>query len=55
MILVQFEVVLHCFDWFGGMVVKRRMLDFQRKCCQKFAKTPVLVLAIGKVIIIEMK
>ena len=50
MVLVQFVVVLHCFDWFGLVlrnVVKSRMLDFQRKCCQKFIKTLVLVLAIG--------
>ena len=28
-------------------VCKREMLGFQRKCCQKFVKTPILVLAIG--------
>ena len=27
-------------------VCKREMLGFQRKCCQNFVKTPVLVLAI---------
>ena len=36
-------------------VCKREMLDFQRKCCQKFVKTPILVLAIGYVIIIKIK
>ena len=33
-------------DWFGGVFVKREMFGFQRKCCQKFVKTHVLVLAI---------
>ena len=33
-------------DWFRGVFVKREMFDFQRKRCQKFVKTPVLVLAI---------
>ena len=33
-------------DLFGGVVVKREMFGFQRKCCQNFVKTSVLVLAI---------
>ena len=33
-------------DWFGGVVVKREMFGFQRKCCQTFVKTPVFVMAI---------
>ena len=45
MVLVQFEIVLHCLGWFGGVFLKGKMLGFQRKCCQKFVKNPVLVLA----------
>ena len=33
-------------DWFGGVFVKREMFSFHRKCCQKFVKTPILVLDI---------
>ena len=33
-------------DWFGGVIVKREMFGFQRKCCQNFVKTHVLFLAI---------
>ena len=61
MVLVQFEVVLYCWfgivlDWFIGVFVKReKMLGFQRKCCQNFVKTLVLVLTIDSVIIIQMK
>ena len=53
----KWVLVLVCIglDWFGGVFVKREMFGFQRKCCQKFIKTPVLVLAIGYVIIIQMK
>ena len=32
---------------FGGVFVKREMLGFQRKCCQNFVETHVLVLDIG--------
>ena len=49
MVLVQFEVVLHCFDWFGLVLrndCKKENVGFQRKYCKKFVKTPVLVLAI---------
>ena len=50
MVLVQFEIVLYCLDWFGlvwrSVCKKGKMLGFQRKCCQTFVKTPVLVLAI---------
>ena len=39
MVLVQFEVVLHCFDWFG-LILKnfcvREMMKFQRSCCKNF-------------------
>ena len=34
------------FNLFGGVFVKREMFGFQRKCCQKFVKTPVLILDI---------
>ena len=33
--------------WFGGVFVKKEMFGFQRKCCQRFVKTHVLVLAIS--------
>ena len=33
-------------DWFGGVIVKREMFGFQRKCGQNFVKIPVLVLDI---------
>ena len=33
-------------DWFGGVFVKKEMFGFQKKCCQKFVKIYVLVLAI---------
>ena len=41
MVLVQFEVVLHCFDWFGFVLRNfcvKEMMKFQRSCCQKFSK-----------------
>ena len=46
--MLVFEVILYCLDlldWFGGMVVKkkRRMLGFQRKCCQNFVKNPLFL------------
>ena len=50
MVLVQFEVVLHCFDWFGLVLrnfCKKEMIKFQRSCCQNIFKTPVFVLAIS--------
>ena len=38
MVLVQFEIVLHCLDWFGGVFVKRENVGFSKemlsKCCQ---------------------
>ena len=33
-------------DWFGRVLVKMEMFGFQSKCCKKFIKTYVLVLAI---------
>ena len=50
MVLVQFEVVFHCFDWFGLVLRNfcvKEMMKFQKSCCQMFFKNPVLVLAIG--------
>ena len=41
MVLVQFEVVLHFFDWFGLVLRNfcvKEMMKFQRSCCQKFSK-----------------
>ena len=55
MVLVQFEVVFLLLVgiglyWFGlvwrSVCKKEKILGFQRKCCQNFVKTPVLVLAI---------
>ena len=37
------------------MFLKREMLGCQRSGCKKFVKTPVLILAMGYVIIIQMK
>ena len=50
MVLVQFKVVLHCFDWFGLVLRKffiKEMMKFQRSCCQQNFKTPVFLLAIS--------
>ena len=50
MVLVQVEVVLHCFDWFGLVLRNfciKEMMKFQRSSCQKNFKTPVFVLAIN--------
>ena len=50
MVLVKFEVVLHCFDWFRLVLRNfciKEMMKFQRSCCQIFFKTPVFVLAIS--------
>ena len=60
MVLVQLEVVLYCWlglVWIGleECLKKGKLLGFQRKCCQNFVKTPILVLAIDYVIIIQMK
>ena len=50
MVLVQFEVVFHCFDWFGlvlrNFFIKEKM-KFQTSCCQKILKTPVFLLDIS--------
>ena len=39
MILVQFEIVLHCLDWFGlvgGVFVKRENVMFSKEMLSKF-------------------
>ena len=58
MVLVQFEVVLHCFDWFRFVLKNfciKEMMKFQRSCYQKNFKTPGFVLAISLVIIIQIE
>ena len=50
MILVQFEIVLHCFDLFALVLRNfciKEMMKFQRSCCQKKFQNPVFVLAIS--------
>ena len=32
MVLVQFEIVLHCLDWFEGVFVKRENVGFSKDC-----------------------
>ena len=38
MVLVQFEIILDCLYWFGGVFVKRENVGFSMemlsKCCQ---------------------
>ena len=36
MVLVQFEIVLHCLDWFGGVFVKRENVGFSKEMLSKF-------------------
>ena len=58
MVLVQFEVVLHCFYWFGLVLRNfciKEMMKFQRSCCQTNFQNPVFVLAIRYVIIIQIE
>ena len=50
MVLVHFEVVLHCFDWFGLVLRNfciKEMMKFQRSYYQKNFQNPVFVLAIS--------
>ena len=50
MVLVQFDVVLHYFDWFGLVLrngCKKENVEFSKEMLSKIVKTPVLVLAIG--------
>ena len=41
MVLVQFEVVFHCFDWFGLVLRNfciKEMMKFQRVAVKKISK-----------------
>ena len=40
MVLVQFEIVLHCLDWFGGVFVKRENVGFSKEILSKFCQDP---------------
>ena len=46
MVLVQFEIVFHCLDWFRGVFVKRENVGFSKEMMSKNFKTPILVLDI---------
>ena len=50
MVLVQFDGVLNCFDWFGLVLRNfciKEMMNFQKSCCQKIFKTLIFCLAIS--------
>ena len=43
MFLVQFEVVLHCFDWFGLVLrngCKKENVGFSKEMLSKFCQNP---------------
>ena len=40
MVLVQFEIVLHCLDWFGGVFVRRENVGFLKEMLSKFCQDP---------------
>ena len=40
MVLVQFEIVLYCLDWFGGVFVKRENVEFSKEMLSKFCQDP---------------
>ena len=40
MVLVQFEIVVHCLDWFGGVFVKRENFGFSKEMLSKFCQDP---------------
>ena len=40
MVFVQFEIVLHCLDWFGGVFVKRENVGFSKEMLSKFSQDP---------------
>ena len=40
MVLVQFDIVLHCLDWFGGVFVKRENVEFSKEMLSKFCQDP---------------
>ena len=50
MVLVQFEIVLHCLDWFGlvwrSVCKKGKCWVFKGNAVKILSKTPVIVLVI---------
>ena len=40
MVLVQFEIVLHCLDWFEGVFLKRENVRFSNEMLSKFCQDP---------------
>ena len=40
MVLVQFEIVLHCLDLFGGVFVNRENIEFSKEMLSKFCQDP---------------
>ena len=40
MVLVQFEIFLHCLYWFGGVFVKRENVGFSKEMLSKFCQDP---------------
>ena len=40
MVLIQFEIVLHCLDWFGGVFVKMENIGFSKEILSKFCQDP---------------
>ena len=40
MVLVQFENVLHCLDWFGCVFVQRENVGFSKEMLSKFCQDP---------------
>ena len=40
MVLVPFEIVLHCLDWFGGVFVKKENVGFSKEMLSKFCQDP---------------
>ena len=40
MILVQFEIVLHCLDGFGGVFVKMENVGLKKEMLSKFCQDP---------------
>ena len=40
MVLFQFEIVLHCLDWFGEVFVKRENIGFLKEMLSKFCQDP---------------
>ena len=38
MVLVQFEIVLYCLVWYGGVFVKRENVGFSKEMLSKFCQ-----------------